>query len=177
MNKLIYLASFFAIIFLTSAELSFAEQEDTMVDYKSKPDSYYKKNLSPEAFKVCRRNGTEKAYSGEYDKFYEKGTYMCACCGGDYPLFSSNSKFDSKTGWPSFWEPIEPNNVEYRKDQNLIHQFLGASTEVLCARCGSHLGHVFNDGPEPTGQRYCMNSVALRFVPEGNKVVRTFPEE
>ena len=177
MKKIKLFCPLFAILFLATTEYSFAQQEATMVDYKNKPDSYYKKNLSPEAFKVCRRNGTEKAFSGEYDKFYEKGTYMCACCGGDYPLFSSKAKFDSKTGWPSFWEPIESSHVEYRQDKNLIHQFLGARTEVLCARCGSHLGHVFDDGPEPTGKRFCMNSVTLQFVPEGQKAIRTFPEE
>lgn len=159
------------------AEEAAQKKESNMVNYKKKPDAYYKKNLSPEAYKVCRQQGTERAFSGKYDKFYEKGIYTCACCGGDYPLYSSKTKFDSKTGWPSFWEPIDPTHVEYVKDANLVHQFLGASIEVRCARCGSHLGHVFDDGPPPTGKRYCMNSVALHFVPEGQTPKRTFPAE
>lgn len=148
-----------------------------MVDYKDKPDSYYKKNLSSEAYKVCRENGTERAFSGQYDKFFEAGIYTCLCCGGDYPLYSSKAKFDSKTGWPSFWEPIDPSHVQLALDTSLIHQFLGARTEVRCARCGSHLGHVFDDGPTPTGKRYCMNSIALHFVPEGEIPERLFPSE
>lgn len=147
------------------------------MDYKNKPDTYWKKNLSSDTLYVCRLKGTEKAFSGKYDKFYEKGTYMCACCGGDYPLFSSTAKFDSKTGWPSFWEPIKPTHVDLVKDTRLIHQFLGAGVEVLCARCGSHLGHVFDDGPPPTGKRFCMNSLALVFVSEGQKPKRLFPEK
>ncbi|MBA3814003.1 MAG: peptide-methionine (R)-S-oxide reductase MsrB [Alphaproteobacteria bacterium] len=153
------------------------KKENQVVDYKNKPDTYYKKNLSPEAYKVCREQGTEKAFSGKYDKFYEKGTYTCACCGGDYPIYNSKAKFDSKTGWPSFWEPIDPSHIELVQDNSLIHQFLGARTEVRCARCGSHLGHVFDDGPPPTGKRYCMNSVALHFVAEGQTPTRTFSAE
>lgn len=147
------------------------------MDYKNKPEAYWQTNLSGEAYRVCRQQGTERAFSGKYDKFYKKGTYYCACCGGDYSLFSSKAKFDSKTGWPSFWEPIHPTHVELIKDTSLIHQFLGARIEVRCARCGSHLGHVFDDGPLPTGKRYCMNSVALTFTPEGETPKRTFSEE
>lgn len=170
------------IISLLFSQGLFAEQavqtkETHVVDYKKKPAEYYKKNLSPEAYKVCRQQGTEKAFSEKYDKFYEKGTYACACCGGDYPLYSSKTKYDSKTGWPSFWEPLDPTHIEYAKDTNIIHQFLGATTEVRCARCGSHIGHVFDDGPPPTGKRHCLNSVALHFIPEGQPLKRTFPEE
>ncbi len=180
-KNLTLLIAFSGMLFLSPRGLLASEliqtYEDKMVDYKTKPDAYWKQYLSPEAYKVCRQQGTEKAYSGKYDKFYEKGIYTCACCGGDYPLYSSKAKFDSKTGWPSFWEPIDPSHIELAKDPSLIHQFLGARTEVRCARCGSHLGHVFDDGPAPTGKRYCMNSVALHFVPEGQTPQRTFPAE
>lgn len=176
MRKLILFISFCGIMFLLFKGAC-AEEYRQAVDYKNKPDSYYQKNLPKDIYYICRQKGTEKAFSGKYDKFYEKGTYMCACCGGDYPLFSSNAKFDSKTGWPSFWEPINPSHVTLVKEANVIRQFLGARTEVLCGRCGSHLGHVFDDGPPPTGKRYCMNSLALAFVPEGQKPKRTFSED
>lgn len=180
-RKLTFFIAFCGILFLSLQDVCATEsaqkKENDLVDYKSKPDAYWKKNLSGEAYKVCRQQGTEKAFSGKYDKFYEKGTYYCACCGGDYSLFSSKAKFDSKTGWPSFWEPINPTHVELVKDTSLIHQFLGARIEVRCARCGSHLGHVFDDGPPPTGKRYCMNSVALTFTSEGQTPKRTFSAE
>jgi len=124
-----------------------------------KTEDEWKKLLTPEQFKVLRKQGTERAFTGEYWNNHEKGTYVCAACG--LPLFSSDTKFESGTGWPSFWQPINPHNVEKHEDNSLFM----SRTEVVCARCGGHLGHVFTDGPRPTGLRYCMNSVSLKFVP------------
>lgn len=123
-------------------------------------DKEWKKRLKPEAYKVLREKKTEKAFSNKYWENKEKGTYHCAGC--DLPLFSSEAKFDSGTGWPSFSEPIKPENVQYKDDVG----FFSKRTEVLCSCCGGHIGHVFNDGPPPSGKRYCLNSVALKFVPE-----------
>lgn len=120
----------------------------------------WKKRLSPEQFKILRSKGTEPACQNLFFDWKKTGFYVCAGC--DLPLFSSSVKYDSGTGWPSFWEPFFPENVVFEKD----HQLFSERTEVLCARCGGHLGHVFDDGPPPTGKRYCMNSAALKFVSE-----------
>ena len=114
--------------------------------------------LTPEQYHVLREEGTERARSSPLDQEYRQGTYLCAGC--ELPLFASEAKFDSGTGWPSFFEPLE-DAIRTRQDRG----FLGVRTEVHCRRCGGHLGHVFDDGPPPTGQRYCMNGVALRFLP------------
>jgi peptide-methionine (R)-S-oxide reductase len=121
----------------------------------TKTDEEWREQLTPEQYEVLRRQGTEPAFSGDYVYSKEDGIYRCAACGNE--LFSSDTKFESGTGWPSFTEPANADKVELRPDSS--HGM--SRTEVVCARCGSHLGHVFDDGPEPTGQRYCINSLAL----------------
>jgi peptide-methionine (R)-S-oxide reductase len=131
-----------------------------MVEKVVKTDEEWKKHLSREEYVVTRKKGTEPPFSGKYYDFKEKGIYRCVACGND--LFSSETKFDSGSGWPSFWAPISDVSVDEREDES----YGMVRIEVVCARCDAHLGHVFEDGPPPTGQRYCMNSVALKFVSE-----------
>jgi peptide-methionine (R)-S-oxide reductase len=125
-----------------------------------KTEAEWRQDLTPDQFRVLRQKGTEPAFTGEYNHASEKGTYRCAGCAR--VLFSSDRKFDSGTGWPSFWEPVGEEAVETETDRS--HGM--SRTEVTCADCGGHLGHVFNDGPAPTGLRYCINSLALKLEPE-----------
>ncbi|MBN1321505.1 MAG: peptide-methionine (R)-S-oxide reductase MsrB [Thermoleophilia bacterium] len=131
----------------------------TSIEKLIRTEEEWKVILPPERYRVLREKGTERAFTGEYDDHWEDGVYACYAC--ELPLFDSQTKFHSGSGWPSFWQPISPGVVEQHADSSL-----GMSrVEVTCARCGGHLGHVFDDGPEPTGLRYCINSASLKFVP------------
>ena len=159
MNRRSFLTSALALGTLAALNARTAAASDKgAIGRVVKSDEEWRRQLTPEQYEVTRRKGTEAPGSSPLTDEHRRGTFLCVCC--DLPLFSSKAKYDSHTGWPSFWQPVNKRHVREEEDRSLSE----VRTEVLCARCDAHIGHVFDDGPEPTGLRYCMNGVALKFV-------------
>jgi peptide-methionine (R)-S-oxide reductase len=162
MNKRFFLQASLVVVGAALGSRYLNQSRETMATSKTefeinKSEAEWKTTLTPEQFSVLRKHGTERAFTSPLDKEYDKGTYICAAC--ELPLFTSETKFNSGTGWPSFFNPIEG-----AVGSTVDRAFLMTRTEIHCSRCGGHLGHVFDDGPAPTGKRYCMNGAALKFI-------------